>query len=107
MAAVGSVRSTTTIILLTGLVSLCLMAGSSSSVLADNVSPDKGGGSGTFSLTGSMNTARALHTSTLLNTGEVLVAGGIFDTNTGESLASAELFNPAKEADGESLGVCP
>ena len=43
-----------------------------------------------------MNTARANHTSTLLNTGEVLVAGGTADTSTGESLASAELFNPAK-----------
>jgi hypothetical protein len=56
------------------------------------------GGSGTFSLTGSMNTGRALHTSTLLNTGEVLVAGGIADTSTGQSLASAELFNPVQHA---------
>jgi hypothetical protein len=54
------------------------------------------GGSGKFSLTGSMNATRALHTSTLLNTGQVLVAGGIVDTTTGESLASAELFNPAR-----------
>jgi hypothetical protein len=53
-------------------------------------------GSEKFSLTGSMNATRALHTSALLNTGQVLVAGGIVDTTTGESLASAELFNPAR-----------
>jgi N-acetylneuraminic acid mutarotase len=47
-------------------------------------------GSEKFSLTGSMNATRALHT------GQVLVAGGIVDTTTGESLASAELFNPAR-----------
>ena len=40
-----------------------------------------------------MNVARARHTSTLLNTGEVLVAGGV-DVN-GTPLTSAELYNPA------------
>ena len=31
---------------------------------------------GTFTPTGSLNTARALHTATLLNNGMVLMAGG-------------------------------
>lgn len=45
----------------------------------------------TFSVTGSMNTARSGHTATLLPNGEVLIAGGLA-TNY---LASAELYNPA------------
>ncbi len=44
----------------------------------------------TFAPTGSMRTARAGHTATLLGNGKVLVAGGI-DTN-GNALASAELY---------------
>jgi hypothetical protein len=43
--------------------------------------------SGTFSATGSMETARGGHTATLLNAGKVLVAGGA-DTST------TELFDP-------------
>jgi hypothetical protein len=42
---------------------------------------------GTFTPTGSMSTARDLHTATLLNNGTVLVAGG--------GTASAELYDPA------------
>jgi len=51
-----------------------------------------------FSLTHSLNTARYYHSATLLNTGNVLVAGGIGPV-PGESgalgeLASAELYSP-------------
>src|SRR5215469_4621222 len=52
------------------------------------------GASGTFAVTGSLNTARYDHTATLLQSGEVLVAGG-YDVNV-NPLASAELYNPAK-----------
>ena len=48
--------------------------------------------SGTWALTGSLNTARAVHTATLLPNGQVLVAGG---ENTTGILASAELYNPS------------
>jgi N-acetylneuraminic acid mutarotase len=47
----------------------------------------------TFSPTGSMTVARAYHTSTLLPTGKVLVAGG--DNSSFGNLASAELHDPA------------
>jgi hypothetical protein len=39
-----------------------------------------------------MNTPRYLHTATLLQNGQVLVAGG---ANSNGNLASAELYNPA------------
>jgi hypothetical protein len=48
-----------------------------------------------WDLTGSLNTARHLHTATLLPNGKVLVAGG-FDTSN--SLASAELYDAATGA---------
>ena len=48
--------------------------------------------SGTWSNTGSLNTARFNHTATLLQSGEVLVAGGYA---TQVSLDSAELYDPA------------
>jgi len=48
--------------------------------------------SGTWTTTGSLNTARAAHTATLLPNGEVLVAGG--QDASGAALASAELYNP-------------
>ena len=45
-----------------------------------------------FVFTGSLHTARYVHTATLLNNGMVLVAGG---QGSSGSLASAELYNPA------------
>jgi len=51
--------------------------------------------SNTWTPTGSLNTARAYHTTVLLGNGQVLVAGG----DTGSStLGSAELYNPATGA---------
>ena len=47
--------------------------------------------SGTWTDTGSLNTARFIHTATLLPNGKVLVAGG-FGSN-GFALASAELYD--------------
>ena len=49
--------------------------------------------SGTWTATGSLNTARYCHTATLLPNGKVLVAGG-YDGNSGY-LTSAELYDPA------------
>ena len=46
---------------------------------------------GTFSPTGSMATARELHTATALSDGRVLIAGGWDGLST---LASAELYDP-------------
>jgi galactose oxidase-like protein/Kelch motif protein len=51
--------------------------------------------SGTFALTGSLNTARWGHTATLLPSGEVLVAGGFGTAGEGNPIAGAELYNPA------------
>ena len=55
-------------------------------------------GSGTWSVTGSMSTARENHTATLLPDGKVLVVGGFTVTSgnpNGTTLASAELYDPA------------
>ena len=49
--------------------------------------------SGSWSATGSLNTARYCHTATLLPNGKVLVAGGA--DGSGSVLASAELYDPA------------
>jgi hypothetical protein len=48
--------------------------------------------SGTWTLTGSMNSVRELHTATLLSNGKVLVAGGDRGVTP---LASAEIYDPA------------
>jgi hypothetical protein len=52
---------------------------------------------GTFTPTGSLNTARYSHTATLLTNGMVLIAGGYgpLGGSTHGYLASAELYNPA------------
>ena len=46
---------------------------------------------GTFTPTGSLNTARQQHTTTLLPNGQVLIAGGYGNTGT---LRSAEIYDP-------------
>jgi Galactose oxidase, central domain len=48
--------------------------------------------SGTWTFTGSLNSARYIHTAILLSNGMVLVGGGIIGFN---AFASAELYNPA------------
>src|SRR5208282_5185531 len=51
---------------------------------------------GTFTPTGSLNTAREYHTATLMNNGMVLIAGGQGLVGGFDGLlASAELYNPA------------
>ena len=52
---------------------------------------------GTSTSTGSMSTARSQHTATLLTNGKVLVTGG-FSSGFGNSLASAELYDPSTGA---------
>jgi len=50
---------------------------------------------GTWSATGNLNTARISHTATLLQSGQVLVAGGAGGNGHKVSLDSAELYDPA------------
>ena len=50
---------------------------------------------GTFTLTGSLNTARSSNTATVLDNGDVLLAGGQNDGANGGYLASSELYNPS------------
>jgi hypothetical protein len=47
--------------------------------------------SGSFALTGSLNTARYGHTATLLSSGKVLVTGGLGVNGINAPLASAEI----------------
>ena len=48
---------------------------------------------GTWTKTGSLNTARRFHSATLLMNGQVLVAGGT--DSAGNTLTTAELYNPS------------
>jgi len=50
---------------------------------------------GSFTLTGSLTTPRENHTATLLSNGQVLIVGGDNNGNGGQSLSSAELYNPS------------
>jgi hypothetical protein len=61
-------------------------------VAATTAIPSLAQAPGTWTTTGSMNTARTRHTATLLPNGKVLVAGGFNQTSL---LASAELYDPA------------
>src|SRR4029077_64131 len=50
---------------------------------------------GTFTLTGSMSTARACFTANLLPNGQVLASGGLpTNTPTSANLATAEVYDP-------------
>ena len=51
--------------------------------------------SGSWTATGSLNTARRYHTATLLPNGKVLVAAGVTDLIGSSFLTSAELYDPA------------
>jgi len=62
------------------------------SLLAVTASPAVAQTSGNWTVTGSLSTARAGHTATMLPNGQVLVAGG---ENTAGFLASAELYSPS------------
>ena len=50
--------------------------------------------SGTWSVTGSLDTARSGHTATLLPNGKVLIAGGVNYVGSFNPLASSELYDP-------------
>jgi hypothetical protein len=63
--------------------------------LAAICAPAVGQAHGTFVSTGSMNEARAFHTATLLQNGQVLVSGGLCRACSSSPLAEAELYNPS------------
>src|SRR5215469_18042319 len=50
---------------------------------------------GAFTATGAMTIARSWHTATLLNNGQVLIAGGVTDSSSSVT-ASAELYDPTR-----------
>ena len=67
---------------------------SQSSALSQPVVPPSGSNAGSFTITGSMNTARANHTATLLPNGKVLIAGVSVGLQP-QLLATAELYDPS------------
>ena len=98
--AMATARSNQTAIMLSGPDSPILIAGGTgpSGPVASAELYDPG--SGTFSLTGSMGTARADHTASLF-WGKVLVVGG---TGPSGPLASAELYDPASKTFSPTSG---
>ena len=52
---------------------------------------------GAFTATGAMTIARSWHTATLLNNGQVLIAGGVTNSSF-SAMASAELYDPTRGA---------
>src|SRR5215469_11225101 len=84
-----------------GTVSLVFLAGCGGVPLKSNVpanstpaptpSPSPATSPSNFTVVGSMATARANHSATLLPNGKILIAGG---TNGSQALASAELYDP-------------
>ena len=87
------------VLLTGGSISIFPMSTAESSASAEVSDP----AAGTFTATGNMTTAREDHTSTLLGTGKVLVAGGVrgwggggeLPEETFSFLASAEVYDPA------------
>ena len=77
-------------VLITGGVTCCDMAGEVLTGTAEVYDP----GTGVFQPTGSLLTARALHSATLLADGRVLVTGG-FVAVDGSTTASAEVYDPS------------
>ena len=98
--AMATARSNQTAIMLSGPDSPILIAGGTgpSGILDSAELYDPG--SGTFSLTGSMGTARADHTASLF-WGKVLIAGG---TGPSGPLDSAELYDPASKSFSPTTG---
>jgi hypothetical protein len=73
-----------------------VLAFSSLCFVASHAPAQSVGSSGSFNAVGSMNAARYLHTSTLLNNGKVLIAGGTAPVTGGfATTKSAELYDPA------------
>ena len=63
--------------------------------LTPNPAPPNTGAPGTFTLTGQLNTARARHASTILQSGDVMICGGVAPRSTnngGATLRSAEVY---------------
>src|SRR5215472_2346198 len=72
---------------------LMLLLYAAASALAQ--SSGAGPSTGTFTATGAMTIARSWHTATLLNNGQVLIAGGVTNLSF-STTASAELYDPTR-----------